>query len=414
LGAKWNKFTLTYHIDNVSTHLTPAQRESIIQQAFQAWDAVSILSFTQVSSASAADIKLKWVIGSHGDGHDFDGPNGVLAHITEPPSSGIFTSCEIHFDDAENWTTGATGGSSYRLLSTAMHEIGHALGLAHTNSNQTIMYENYTGLTTLSSDDIQGIQSLYYASITGSAGVCSSTTYTASVSAPYTWNKSSNLTLTSTSGNTATFSSNGNGVGWISIMVNGTEVTRKDIYTGTPPAITTISGPGSATSGASGSSAYFEYTASPSLSATNCSYVWSTVPSTTLIDPPYFNSVYIRFQAPGSYTVRCHSLSPCGIATSDALKYVSVTSAVSYSVAQGASSKAFVVTASNSGDNIMSSAGNSVAYLLFRQSTGAVAATGQIPSQGGTLDFSNLPAGIYILQIHVNDELIDTHRILLK
>jgi hypothetical protein len=45
----------------------------------------------------------------------------------------------------------------------------------------------------------------------------------------YSWDKSSNLTLVSTSGNTATFSGNTAGAGWVSIKVNNVEIVRKNV-----------------------------------------------------------------------------------------------------------------------------------------------------------------------------------------
>ena len=61
LLTKWPKNSLTYYIDNVSNSLTAPQRESIIQTALQRWADVTYLTFTQVSSASAADLKFRWV-----------------------------------------------------------------------------------------------------------------------------------------------------------------------------------------------------------------------------------------------------------------------------------------------------------------------------------------------------------------
>ncbi|WP_082088093.1 MULTISPECIES: matrixin family metalloprotease [unclassified Methanosarcina] len=42
----------------------------------------------------------------------------------------------------------------------ASHELGHALGLAHSNSNN-IMYEHATSRTTLGVDDIDSYNYLY-------------------------------------------------------------------------------------------------------------------------------------------------------------------------------------------------------------------------------------------------------------
>jgi hypothetical protein len=47
------------------------------------------------------------------------------------------------------------------LYSVTLHEVGHALGLAHSDLPSAVMYPFYRQSTTLSADDINGIQALY-------------------------------------------------------------------------------------------------------------------------------------------------------------------------------------------------------------------------------------------------------------
>ncbi|MDR2773633.1 MAG: hypothetical protein LBC19_02615 [Tannerella sp.] len=89
-------------------------------------------------------------------------------------------------------------------------------------------------------------------SITGPSQLCSgsSGTFTVSPAPPnYTWDKSSNLTLVSTSGNTATFTANRNRSAWVRILMDGMEVAKYDFTVGTPFGIisrqSAITGPGS-------------------------------------------------------------------------------------------------------------------------------------------------------------------------
>ena len=122
-------------------------------------------------------IKLKIVIRVHSFGKrthsgvsgerqcssPFDGPGKVLAHAYFPPDG------RIHFDDEEWYTEfGRSSGwwwgkkESWGLLYVAVHEIGHALGLEHSDVKGSIMWPTANrGTPTLHQDDINGIRSLY-------------------------------------------------------------------------------------------------------------------------------------------------------------------------------------------------------------------------------------------------------------
>ena len=115
-GVKWSTNSLTYYIENSASSLTTSESEQAIQTAFSVWSDNSVLSFTQVSSPSSANIKLKFVIGSHGDDEAFDGSGGILAHAYLPPTVGGTNAGCVHFDNAENWSvdgTTYTGDFSY-------------------------------------------------------------------------------------------------------------------------------------------------------------------------------------------------------------------------------------------------------------------------------------------------------------
>ena len=76
----------------------------------------------------------------------------------------------IYFDDEENWSLDSYRsfysfffGGDANLLFVATHELGHALGLDHSEKTKALMAPNIfmTGEVKLDIDDIQGIQALY-------------------------------------------------------------------------------------------------------------------------------------------------------------------------------------------------------------------------------------------------------------
>ena len=158
----WPSNNLFYKFVNATPDLMGERQREILQQAFATWSEVTPLKFTEAIGLTPAEFLIAWVIGDHGDGFPFDGPGHVLAHAFFPPpvnpSPGI--AGDVHFDDAETWMDGDAGGID--LLSVAIHELGHALGLRHSTDPNAIMFPTYSGPRhELGEDDIAGIQSIY-------------------------------------------------------------------------------------------------------------------------------------------------------------------------------------------------------------------------------------------------------------
>lgn len=150
---KWGRHRLYYHIKNFTPDMDKKIVKKEIERGLQHWADVSDINFVETSVEAAADLRMSFEIGDHGDAYPFYGAGGALAHAFYP-TKGV-----LHFDDAESFTSGVNNGIN--LYYTATHEIGHLLGIKHSTAPNAIMnayYPGYSDVLTLTDDDKQAAE----------------------------------------------------------------------------------------------------------------------------------------------------------------------------------------------------------------------------------------------------------------
>ncbi|KAL3268417.1 hypothetical protein HHI36_007530 [Cryptolaemus montrouzieri] len=164
----WNKKHITFYVANWSSRLGEEKVSRLIEKALKTWGSYGGLTFTKKTTPDA-DIIVSFARGAHNDPFPFDGPGYVLAHAYFP-NDGSELSGDIHFDDDEEWVDSTLNellDSGTDFYTVALHELGHSLGLGHSNDPNAIMFPYYKGddesSLQLGHDDILAMYQLYIA-----------------------------------------------------------------------------------------------------------------------------------------------------------------------------------------------------------------------------------------------------------
>lgn len=171
-GPGLGAFDVKYYFGDMTTDngLQASSIHNAFLVAFNAWsDATNNnLTFTQTFTANQQDsIDISFEDRDHGDGFPFS--TSTLAHAFFPDDVTFGTIAgDLHMNDESfSWEIGDSLGSpAFDIISVAVHEIGHSIGIGHTKQGNSgfIMdpgissRQTFSGLT---SEDVKAVCSLY-------------------------------------------------------------------------------------------------------------------------------------------------------------------------------------------------------------------------------------------------------------
>jgi hypothetical protein len=152
-----------FNVQSGGSDLTTRPWFTLFQQSFDRWSELGGITFVYQPNDTGATLRdSAGVLGVRGDvrigGTPVDGPGGTLAFSWLPDIG------DIVFDTGET-NFFSNSANDYRgLRNTLMHEVGHAFGLSHVESNtEVFLMEPFinTSIDGPQLDDVRGIQGLY-------------------------------------------------------------------------------------------------------------------------------------------------------------------------------------------------------------------------------------------------------------
>ena len=146
-GARWSSNSANVYIKTTNKTLVNAYEEAI-----NAWNATGAFTFTLVSDESSADIVAT----------EYSDASSKAAGLAETETNAL-TNQITHVDVKLNTyylLDNDYGYTHNRIVYTAEHELGHAIGLDHNDNEESVMQSSgsYYGIQDV---DIQKVQSIY-------------------------------------------------------------------------------------------------------------------------------------------------------------------------------------------------------------------------------------------------------------
>jgi hypothetical protein len=160
-GQYWSVSELKYFFVNGCEGLSQAEVESAFLAAFNSWSQAVPFTFTQVYNSNEANIKIKFATVDEIESTNANTDAIAVSFFPQQNCSGLMLINDGYWDFSN---IHPTQSGYWDLQATALHELGHILGLCHSNNNVTVMYfgfEPSSSKRSLHAFDIEGINVIY-------------------------------------------------------------------------------------------------------------------------------------------------------------------------------------------------------------------------------------------------------------
>lgn len=153
--ARWPTVNVPVSVNPNSSDLTSTQIQSVISSSISEWNSASNFKFVTGSGVNTISFKS-----------DFSEYGSGVVGVTEVTygSGGVIQKADIFLNDRYNFkgTPGLYGNYDIFLGDVVTHELGHMLGLSHSEVlDSSMFYSSFTGQSTISYDDRSGVRTKY-------------------------------------------------------------------------------------------------------------------------------------------------------------------------------------------------------------------------------------------------------------